>query len=89
MNNDNYEIEYSPLCRKITKDGKTVEIQIYYSDEDPPKKNGWILEIVDKYWNSTIYNNLFDTDQEALDQILEDIEKEGIDAFIGEKSSLF
>jgi hypothetical protein len=80
---ENYEIKYSPLCQKVKKDGKTVEIKIYYSDEDPPKKSGWVLEIEDKYWNSTIYDDLFETDQEALDQALNDIEEEGIDTFIG------
>ena len=66
MDEDN-EIEYSPLSRKIEKDGKVVEVQIYYSEEDPPKESGWVLEIVDKYGNSTIYNELFKNDQEALD----------------------
>ncbi|OHD08965.1 MAG: hypothetical protein A2Z98_15775 [Spirochaetes bacterium GWB1_27_13] len=89
MNDENDEIKYSPLSRKIKKEGKTVEIQIYYSDEDESKKGGWILEIVDQYWNSTVYSDLFDTDQKAFEQALNDIEKEGIDAFIGEKNSLF
>ena len=76
MNDENDEIKYSPLSRKIKKEGKTVEIQIYYSDEDESKKGGWILEIVDQYWNSTVYSDLFDTDQKAFEQALNDIEEE-------------
>jgi len=81
---EDFEIEYSPLSRKYEQDGKIVEIQIY---EDDPKENGWILEIVDEYGNSVVYDDLFKTDQEALDQFLSDVKEEGIDAFIGEPPS--
>lgn len=29
MDETEYEIVYSPLCRKVTQDGKTVDVKIY------------------------------------------------------------
>ena len=87
MIDDDYEIKHSPLSQKIQKDGKVLDIQIYYSDEEPPKESGWILEIEDIYGNSTVYDTYYNTEMAALNQALDDIEKEGLDAFIGQPPS--
>ncbi len=63
---------------EITRDGKTVRIDTY-----PDGEGGWILEIVDQDWNSSVWDETFATAQEAMRAGVEAVEKEGIDAFIG------
>ena len=50
-----------------------------YEDGD----GGWILEVVDENDNSTVWDEPFDSDQSALDEVLETIEDDGIDSLIG------
>jgi hypothetical protein len=79
--NDEYDendIIYSPLQRYFSSNGKTVEICIYRLPE-----SGWSLEVVDEFYNSTVWDKEFETDQEALDQFMDEIKEEGIEAFIG------
>ena len=78
---EEYEIKYSTLCQKVTSEGKSVQVYIY---EDG--KGGWILEVVDEYDNSTVWDDPFKTDDEALDEVFDTIEKEGISSLIGTKS---
>ena len=80
---EEYEVKYSPLCQTVERDDKSVEIMICEDGE-----GGWILEVVDEYDNSTVWDAPFDTDQEALDEVMECIENEGIDSLIGEPPSL-
>ena len=75
---EEYEIKYSTLCQKVTSEGKSVQVYIY---EDG--KGGWILEVVDEYDNSTVWDDPFKTDAEALDEVFDTIEKEGISSLIG------
>ena len=78
INNDREpEIRVSPLSKSITRDGKTVEVHIY--EGDPGK---WILEVVDQYDNSTVWDDQFESDQEAFAFVLETIDEEGIDSLI-------
>ena len=74
----NPEIVMSPLCRKITVDGITIQIDIYRGEDD----SGWILEVIDEENASTIWDEPFDTDREALDAVLIVIEKDGIRSFL-------
>jgi hypothetical protein len=81
----NPEIVMSPLCREITVDGTTIQIDIYRGDGD----SGWILEVIDEESASTIWDEPFDTDQEALDAVLIVIEQDGIRSFLeGEYESM-
>ena len=75
---EEYEIKYSTLCQKVTSEGKSVQVYIY---EDG--KGGWILEVVDEYDNSTVWDDPFKTDDEALDEVFDTIEKEGTLSLIG------
>ena len=75
---EEYEIKYSTLCQKVTSEGKSVQVYIY---EDG--KGGWILEVVDEYDNSIVWDDPFKTDDEALDEVFDTIEKEGISSLIG------
>ena len=70
----------SPLCQSLTRDGHTVQIEIYQGD-DPGK---WILEVVDEFGNSTVWDDQFDSDQQALDEVHETVREEGIESLIGE-----
>lgn len=75
---DDFEVEMSPLCQELTADGKTVKVDIYRGDT-----GGWILEVVDEFDNSTVWDNEFDTDAKALDEAKATIRDEGIDSLIG------
>ena len=77
---DDYEIEDSPLSQKITKDGITVEVCIYRGEDD----SGWILEVVDQEGASTVWDDKFATDSEALKAAMLTIEREGIASFLHE-----
>lgn len=79
---DENDLIHSPLQREFTADGKTVEIYIYRMPH-----TGWTLEVVDEYNNSTVWDDEFKTDQEAMDMFHKEYAKEGMDAFIGEAPS--
>lgn len=74
---DDIQIIHSPLEKRYEAHGRFVHIQIYRSED-----SGWILEVVDDLNNSTVWDDEFTTDQEALDYALQEIETAGIEAFI-------
>jgi Mn-dependent DtxR family transcriptional regulator len=43
--------------------------------------------VVDGFGNSTVWDGTFETDAEALEFVLSEIERDGIDEFIGDPSS--
>ncbi|OZB03672.1 MAG: hypothetical protein B7X54_09420 [Idiomarina sp. 34-48-12] len=73
-------VEYiqSPLCQDYSADGLTVSIDIYRTED-----SNWILEIVDADNNSTVWEDHFETDAEALDEALDALKQEGVQAFVG------
>lgn len=75
---DDFEVEMSPLCQELTADGKTVKVDIYRGDA-----GGWILEVVDEFGNSTVWEDEFDTDAAALGEAKATIRDDGIDTLIG------
>ena len=79
--NDDFDVVMSPLCREIERNSKSVQVDIYADGA-----GGWILEVVDEYGNSTVWNDSFASDQAALDEAIAEIEKEGIDSLIGPAS---
>jgi hypothetical protein len=65
------------------KDGdKKVRIDVY-----PDDQGRWLLEIVDEHWNSTVWDEPFDTAEEAIKEGITSIEDEGMDTFIGAKGT--
>jgi len=72
------EIVMSPLCREITGDGTSVQVDIYRVEGEP----GWILEVIDEENASTVWDVPFDTDQEALDEVMKVIKLDGIRSFL-------
>ncbi len=68
----------SPLSQRVTRDGTAVEVEIYGDG-----KGAWLLEVVDEFGNSTVWDNSFPTDNAALAEALNVIDREGIVAVIG------
>lgn len=74
---DDDPIINSPLEQTVTRDDVSVRIHIYRGrDED-----GWILDVVSPAGGSTVWDDRFATDQEALDEAVNAIDVEGIAVF--------
>ena len=69
---------YSPLCQRIVREGTELDVQIYKDG-----KGGWLLEVVDEFWNSTTWDDSFATDEAALAEALKTIDTEGIASLLG------
>jgi hypothetical protein len=82
---DDPEIEYSPLCEEVTRDGLTVRVQIYRLKTG---SDGWSLEVVDHENASTVWDDLFATDHEALAEFSRTLEDEGIQSFLTNRARL-
>ena len=78
-------VEYpeSNITKEIEKDGSKVIIEVYKAEEE----GGWILEIVDEGWNSTIWDDLFPSAKEALDAGINAIHEDGIQSFIADSKA--
>jgi hypothetical protein len=72
------EIIMSPLCREISGDDTKIQVDIYRGEDE----SGWILEVIDEENASTIWDEPFDTDQEALNAVLTVIKHDGIRSFL-------
>ena len=75
---DDDKIKKSPLFQSVTRDGKTVHINIYEDGEA-----GWILQVMGDHGNSTTWTKSFETDKMAFDEAISAIENEGLEALIG------
>jgi uncharacterized protein len=56
------ELEFSPLCGALCSGGQTLDVQIYRLEGE----DLWLLEIEDEFGNSTVWDDRFATDSEAL-----------------------
>lgn len=74
---DENDLIYSPLQQTYSAGGDQVEIHIYRMPD-----TGWSLEVVDEQNNSTVWEDLFETDEEALAVALQELDEDGIGAFI-------
>ena len=68
----------SPLRQSIDSSGVSVAVEIY--EGDPGK---WILEVVDQYGNSTVWDDQFPSDYDALAEVKRVILEDGIESLIG------
>jgi len=66
----------SPLSRVVKKDGHRVDVRIYRLEDTE-----WSLEIVASDNNSTVWDDLFASDEAALSEALNAIEEDGIESF--------
>lgn len=71
------ELVNSPLEREMAINGTTVKICIYKSELE----TGWILEVEDHLGGSTVWDDRFATDRDALDAAMTAIEEDGIESF--------
>ncbi len=77
MSNDHVPKE-SPLSQAVERDGRSVQVDIYADG-----KGGWLLEVIDEFGNSSVWDKSFETEQDALDDALKTIREEGIESLIG------
>jgi RPA family protein len=82
-NEDDPQIEASPLCTSVTREGITVRVyRIAESGE------GWSLEVVDPDGGSIVWSDLFATDRDAYAEFTQTLEAEGIRSFAGSPQGL-
>jgi len=72
------ELIQSPLSQTITRDGHSLQVDIYRLEEE----TDWLLEVVNEDGTSHVWDDRFATDQAALDAVHEAIDEEGIVAFL-------
>jgi len=75
--NDEIEIIMSPLCQSFERDGVTLQIEIFRSDE-----SDWTLEVVNPANTSIVWNKTFQSDESALEEFHQTIKKDGIQSFL-------
>jgi hypothetical protein len=68
----------SGLSEIIDVGGHKLQIEIYRLEHEPQ----WSLEVVNEDGTSHVWDDLFDTDQSALDQAHTTIREEGVSAFL-------
>lgn len=73
----------SPLSRTFTCDGITVEVCIYSLDTDPR----WVLEVVNENRTSTVWEDYFETDEQAYAAFLEAVEEDGMLTFLDDQGA--
>ena len=72
---EEYPNEDSRHCQELTVDGHTIDVRIYRGIEPP---TGWFLEVVDEGGTSTIWDEQFASDDEAMAELNSTLEQEGI-----------
>lgn len=78
MSDEDFNVNMSELSQTIRRGEFSVQVDIYEAEN-----GSWILEVIDKYNNSTVWDDTFATDQEALDEVNRTISEEGIESLIG------
>ena len=66
----------SPLSCRVEQDGISVQVRIYRL-----KHTEWALEIVAEDGTSTVWDDLFASDEDARDEAMSAIETDGILSF--------
>ncbi|WP_254277515.1 hypothetical protein [Halomonas sp. 3H] len=72
------ELIQSPLSQSITRDGHSLQVDIYRLEDEVD----WVLEVVNETGTSHVWDDRFATDQAALGAVYEAIDEEGITAFL-------
>ena len=75
---DETKLITSRLSRTITRDGITVDVHIFRSEGDPE----WTLEVADHEGASTVWEDTFETEQDALNEVFQTIAVEGMSSFL-------
>jgi hypothetical protein len=72
----------SGLSGPITEQGVTVDVRIYRLEEQSGEQSGWSLEVVDSTATSTVWDELFETDELAFTVFRRTVVEEGIGVFV-------
>lgn len=81
MDDDDPDLEFSPLGGLVTRDERTVQVHIF---RIAGRTDGWALEVVDVDDVSTTWDTLFATEREAYEEFSRVLGEDGIDAFLGD-----
>ena len=81
MNEPEPKLIDSELSGHITKDGITVELCIYRLEN-----TDWSLEVINSKGTSIVWDDLFSSDQTALDEFNQTIAEDGMSAFEDEEN---
>ena len=68
----------SELSGIVSKDDITVEVFIYRLENEPK----WSLEVVNDAGTSIVWDDLFDSDDDAYAEFQQTVEEEGMRAFL-------
>lgn len=71
-------ITYSEHCCDLLLDGYRLDVKIYKTNKDP----SWILEVINEYGTSTVWDEPFNSDGDALRVFEDTVDEEGISAFL-------
>ena len=71
----------SPLSRSITRDDITVEVNIYRLEHEPQ----WALEVVNTHGTSSVWDDPFETDEEAYAAFEQAVAEEGMETFLNDE----
>ena len=77
---DEFTLIESKLSGFITQDGMTIEVCIYRGDAE----RTWQLEVVNEEGTSIVWDEQFETDQAAMDEVKRTIETDGIATFLSD-----
>lgn len=72
-------LTYSRHCQVVTHEGVGLEVQIYAGVE-----GGWILEVVNARGTSIVWDDRFETDDEAFEAFRKTLDQQGLAAFADE-----
>jgi hypothetical protein len=67
----------SAMSQRVTVEGQQVSVEIIRLEDDP----AWALEIVNEEGTSVVWDDTFDTDQEAWDEARQVLDDEGLTLF--------
>ena len=71
-------IVHSGLSGIVSKDDITVEVFIYRLENEPK----WSLEVVNDAGTSIVWDDLYDSDEDAYAEFQRTVEEEGMRAFL-------
>lgn len=81
MDDEEFRVEMSPVSGEFTKDGITVEVQVYRV----AGQEGWILEVIYNEDIATIWEEPFDTDTEAVEEFWHTVATDGMATFLDDE----
>jgi hypothetical protein len=78
VNDCDPNLVFSSHSGKMTKDGVTVEVSIIRLEHE----NDWTLEVVNDAGTSIVWDAVFQSDDEAMNEFRRTVTEEGMKAFL-------